>query len=394
MRLPPVMRWLREEWLLVGLLAALPALLLVVPVGPATLVALVDWKTVSALAGLMVLSRGLEVSGVIDRAGRALVGRLRTERAVAAALVVFAAGLSAVVTNDVALFVTVPLTLGLARRVALPVGRLVIFQALAVNAGSAVSPVGNPQNLFLWQASGVGFVEFLGAMAPLAGAMLAILLALVPLAFAGRALALSRTDSPLPLSRIDSPLPLSRIDRPLSLSRTDSPLPLDRRLAWVSLAAYPLFLGLVSAGLAAPAAAGVIVAFALAFRPVLRGIDWPLLAVFVLMFVDLGLLARLPVLAAAVPVALEAPGGAYLLGVGLSQVISNVPAAIFLQPFVEDWRALAWGVSVGGFGLAIGSLANLIALRLARRPGLWRAFHLWSVPMLALSLAAGAVLGP
>jgi Na+/H+ antiporter NhaD/arsenite permease-like protein len=46
--------------------------------------------------------------------------------------------------------------------------------------------------------------------------------------------------------------------------------------------------------------------------------------------------------------------------------MSNVPAAIFLAPFTEDWRALAWGVGVGGFGLAIGSLANLIALRLVR----------------------------
>ncbi|MGY6409984.1 MAG: SLC13 family permease [Alkalilacustris sp.] len=360
-----IRRWLREEWLLLVLLAALPVLLLMVPTGPVALSALVDWKTIGALAGLMVLSRGLEISGLIDRAGRALVGRLRTERGLAGALVMFAAALSAVVTNDVALFVTVPLTLGLARRVALPVGRLVIFQALAVNAGSAASPVGNPQNLFLWQASGVGFGEFLMAMLPLAGAMLVLLLALVPLGFAARAIAVPQTDSPLPM---------------------------DRRLAAVSLAAYPVFLLLVNAGLAVPAAGVVIAAFALAHRAVLRGLDWPLLAVFVLMFVDLGLLARLPVLAGAVPAALEGPGGAYLLGAALSQVISNVPAAIFLQPFTEDWRALAWGVSVGGFGLAIGSLANLIALRLARQPGLWGQFHLWSLPMLALAFAAGVAL--
>ena len=120
-----IRRWLREEWLLLLLLAALPVLLALVPTGPAGLVGLVDWKTVGALAGLMVLSRGLEVSGLIDRAGRALVARLRTARGLAVALVVFAALLSAVMTNDVALFVTVPLTLGLARAVALPVGRLV-----------------------------------------------------------------------------------------------------------------------------------------------------------------------------------------------------------------------------------------------------------------------------
>ncbi len=362
-------RWLHAEWLLLVLLAALPVLLLLAPAeavrGPAGLAALVDWKTVGALAGLMGLSRGLEISGLIDRAGRALVRRLRSERGLAVALVAFAAALAAVVTNDVALFVTVPLTLGLARRVTLPVGRLVIFQALAVNAGSAASPVGNPQNLFLWQVSGVGFVEFLLAMLPIAGVMLALLLAMVPLGFAARA---------------------------ITVPQTDSPLPLDRRLAVVSLAAYPLFLGLVNAGLALPGAVAVIAGYGLAHRAVLRGLDWPLLAVFVLMFVDLGLLARLPVLAQAVPAALDLPGGAYLLGAALSQVISNVPAAIFLAPFTEDWRALAWGVSVGGFGLAIGSLANLIALRLVRQSGLWGQFHLWSLPMLALAFAAGAAL--
>lgn len=290
-------RWLRTEWLLVVLLAALPVLLLLAPTGtvrgPAGLAALVDWKTVGALAGLMVLSRGLEISGLIDRAGRALLGRLRSERGLAAAMVVFAAVLSAVVTNDVALFVT------------------------------------------------------------------------VPLGFAARA---------------------------ITVPQTASPLPLDRRLAAVSLAAYPVFLGLVNAGLALPGAVAVIAGYGLAQRAVLRGLDWPLLAVFVLMFVDLGLLARLPVLAQAVPAALDLPGGAYLLGAALSQVISNVPAAIFLSPFTEDWRALAWGVSVGGFGLAIGSLANLIALRLVRQPGLWGQFHLWSLPMLALAFAAGAAL--
>ncbi|MCC5961675.1 MAG: hypothetical protein JJU09_00990 [Rhodobacteraceae bacterium] len=127
------------------LLVTLPPLIWLAPVPVADLGALVDWKTIAALAGLMALSRGLELSGLLDRAGRWVLGRLR---ALAMALVLLAAGLAAIVTNDVALFVTVPLTLGLARIMTLPVGRLVIFQALAVNAGSTLSPVGNPQNLF------------------------------------------------------------------------------------------------------------------------------------------------------------------------------------------------------------------------------------------------------
>lgn len=64
----------------------------------------------------------------------------------------------------------------------------------------------------------------------------------------------------------------------------------------------------------------------------------------------------------------------------------------FLQTFTSDWRLLAWGVSVGGFGLAIGSLANLIALRLARQPRLWLEFHLWSLPALLLGTALALIL--
>ncbi len=356
---------LREEWLLVLLLVLLPPLVWLVPHRPADLAGLIDWKTVGALAGLMVLSRGLELSGAIDRAGQRLLARLPNERALALALVLFAALLAAVVTNDVALFVTVPLTLAIGRVLPLPIGRLVIFQALAVNAGSTLSPVGNPQNLFLWQVSGVSFADFMLAMLPLGAAMLVILMLLVPLAF--------------PAARLPDRAPTA-------------PPPLQRGLMFLSLAAYAPFLALVNAGHALPAAAGVIAVYAIAFRGLLRGIDWPLLLVFVLMFLDLGLLGRLPVIAALVPQAMDLPGGVFTLGALLSQGMSNVPAAIFLAPFTGDWQALAWGVSTGGFGLAIGSLANLIALRLARLPGLWREFHLWSLPVFGLSLAAGALL--
>ncbi|MFC3853866.1 hypothetical protein ACFOSD_13885 [Salinispirillum marinum] len=69
--------------------------------------------------------------------------------------------------------------------------------------------------------------------------------------------------------------------------------------------------------------------------------------------------------------------------------MSNVPANILLAEFTSDWRTLAWGVSVGGLGFMLGSLANLIALRLARQPGLWKEFHAWSLPLFAVSLLLG-----
>ena len=365
-RLPArLLHRIAHDWLLLALLAAFPVLFWIVPLPLLELKALVDWKTVSALAGLMVLSRAFEVSGLMDRLGRWILQKLQSLRIIAVAMVLFAAALAAVVTNDVALFVTVPLTLSLARRVELPVARLVIFQALAVNAGSALSPVGNPQNLFLWQLSGSGFWEFALAMLPIGGLMLAMVLALVPLAFGSARLAISQRDNPLPL---------------------------EPRLMGLSLLAYPAFLWAVNAGQAVPGALLIIGGYALAFRRVLGGVDWALLLVFALMFVNLGMLGLIPVIAAQAELWMQGASAAFGLGAVLSQVMSNVPAAIFLAPFTEDWRALAWGVNVGGFGLAIGSLANLIALRLAPQPGIWRDFHFWSVPMLVVSALAGALL--
>lgn len=349
---------LAEDRLLLALLAGFATLLLISPHRTAELPGLVDWRTIAALAGLMVLSRGLEDSGFLARAGRLLLTHAHGERGLAAALVLFSAGLSAVVTNDVALFIVVPLTVGLYTVSRLPIGRLVIFEALAVNAGSTLSPVGNPQNLYLWQSSSAGFVEFTLAMLPLAAGLLMLILALVPLAF-----------------------PARRIE----IADTAGAIPVEPRLMRLSLALYPPFLVAAELGHTMWAACAVIALYAVVARQVLRGVDWLLLLVFVLMFIDLGLLAGLPLMAERVPALLELPGGLLLAGAALSQVISNVPATIFLATFTEDWRTLAWAVAVGGFGCALGSLANLIALRLSRQPNLWREFHLWSVPVLLLA---------
>lgn len=361
-----VLSRLSEDLLLVVLLVALGPLLWTVPEHVRLLPALVDWKTIAALTGLMVLSRSLEDSGYLAHAGHWLLARIQGERTLAGVLVLFSAGLSSVITNDVALFIVVPLTLSLRLVADLPIGRLAVFEALAVNAGSAVSPVGNPQNLFLWQSSRATFLEFIAAMLPLAACLLMLLVALIPLGF-----------------------PKRRIE----LSAAGKSPPLQRELLWMSLALYPIFLVLTDLGWAVETAGVIVVLYMLCFRRVVLGVDWLLLVVFVLMFVDLGLLARLPAIGAMSGEINSLPGGIFTAGVLLSQLISNVPAAIFLEAFSDDWRALAWGVSVGGFGLAIGSLANLIALRLARQPGLWRDFHRWSLPMLAGGYAIATALG-
>nr|WP_290696103.1 SLC13 family permease [Halomonas sp. UBA3074] len=320
----------------------------------------VHWTTIMVLTGLMLLSRALELSGYLTLWGRRLLLHLRGERRLAMGLVIFSGLLSAVVTNDVALFIVVPLTLSLASMAALPIARFIVFEAMAVNAGSSLSPIGNPQNLYLWQRSGIGFGDFLWTMLPLGVGLMLLLLMLIPLAF------------PKASIRLEAP------------STETTKRQRKRKPLWAALIGYPLFLVAVDMGWTMPAMVGVFLAMLLVARRAVFSIDWLLLVVFILMFINLSMVGELSVVQQAIGTMRQWPGGDISVGVLLSQVISNVPATLLLAE-ESEWQPLAWGVSVGGFGLVIGSMANLIALRLARQPGMWREFHYWSLPMLGLA---------
>ena len=158
----------------------------------------------------------------------------------------------------------------------------------------------------------------------------------------------------------------------------------QQKLLWAALISYPLFLIAVDMGWVLPAMVGVLLTMLWVARRAVFSIDWLLLVVFVLMFINLSVIGELTVVQQAINTMRQWPGGDISVGVLLSQVVSNVPATLLLAE-ESEWQPLAWGVSVGGFGLAIGSMANLIALRLARQPGIWTEFHRWSLPMLGLA---------
>ena len=351
---------LRRDYFFLVLTAVCVALTLFAPTRVAEYPGLVDWPTIASLAGLLILTKGVETSGALTLAGRHLIRAMKTERALALLLVAIAAALSMLLTNDVVLFVTVPLTLGLAGAGTIPIFRLIIFEALAVNAGSALTPIGNPQNLFLWGLSHVPFHTFIIAMLPLVAIALLALFVLTVLAFRKRCIEAS----------------------------DDATIAVDRRLLWIALALYAPFLVLTNFHEAELAFVAVLAVF-LVFEPrVLARVDWPLLLVFILMFVDLRLIAGHDAVRAAI--ARAGPDDAqhlYWMGVAVSQVISNVPGAILLAEYSKDWRTIAYGVNVGGFGFMIGSLANLIALRMARDTRTWFVFHAWSFPFLGVVAA-------
>lgn len=355
-----VARWLKDEWLLV-LFGALTGLLALID--PQPLPRYGGWlqlPTLAGLAGLLIAIQGIRDSGLVQRAASALLARAHSLRGLGMLLVASTAVLSMVLTNDVSLFLLVPLTVVIGRMSNLPVARMVVLEALAVNAGSTLSPIGNPQNLLLWQTAHIPFFHFVGGMAP-ACAVMFVLLSALTLAW-------------LPAEPV-------KLD-----ARALDDHPVKIPLALLSLAALATMVVLMEYDLALQGALGLLALFALLARASLGRIDWALLATFVAIFLGLGHFAELGVVGSMLDrVDFSQPLTLFLGGVLASQVISNVPATVLLLGRATDPIALAVAANVGGFGLVIGSLANLIALRLAKQPHGLRLFHLVSIPFLLVS---------
>lgn len=362
MNLPFIRSLMRDRFLhlliIIGILLSF-----FVPFTPAHWPAVIDWHTIVTLSGLMLLTKGVEQSGYFDVLGRKMARRFATERQLALFMVLAAALLSTFLTNDVALFIVVPLTLTLKKWCALPINRMIIFEALAVNAGSLLTPIGNPQNILLWGRSGLTFPAFTGQMLPLALAMMATLLVLCWFCFPAKKLAFQSSD----------------------LTPSWQPL-----LVWSCLAFYLIFLAALEMQKELWGLVIIAVGFLLLARRVVLSVDWTLLLVFIAMFIDVYLLTELPVLQQSLAgVSGLSEGQLWLTAIGLSQVISNVPSTILLLNYVPSSMLLAWAVNVGGFGLLPGSLANLIALRMAADRRIWWRFHLYSIPMLLWAAAVG-----
>ena len=370
-----------EAVLVVAAVAALASCVAVPP--DAAYAGYVDWNTLALLFCLMMVVAGFRGLGVLDAAGAWLVARAKTQRALVAALAGLVFFASMLVTNDVALITFVPLALTVLRRAHME-HRLCLVATLmtvAANLGSIFTPVGNPQNLYLFAASGMGVGEFLRLMAPYSLASGVLLAAVVAVAFRSRpvmpedgfettsACAKRNTNASHKVNSESMALPGCAAGHP-----TPGAVFTQSRTANVRFAVY---LALFVACLAAVAGALdvrlvlalVLVAAAATDARLLARVDYGLLATFVALFVFVGNMSRLPLLHDALVTAVNA--NALLASVAASQVISNVPAAVLLSGFTDQWPALIVGTNLGGLGTLIASMASLITFKAVSlgRPG-------------------------
>ena len=327
----------REPVLVIAALAAVVSCFFVPP--DREYLAYFDLRTLALLYCLMTVVAGLNRAGLFSRLAGLLCARAGSVRRLGLVLVLLSFVSSMLITNDVALITFVPFAAAVLVLADRPgdLSRVVVLQTVAANLGSMLTPVGNPQNLYLYSRYGFTMGQFLGITFPLWAVSLVLCTAsclLLP---------------GVPLDRGPDRAP-EAVGKSVWLH---AGLFLLCLLTVVRILPWPIMLG------------AVILVLLIADRKLLGKADFFLLLTFAAFFVFSGNLARIPAVSRGLKSLLL--GREYPVSLLTSQVISNVPAALLLSGFTEAGRELVQGVDIGGLGTPIASLASLISLKLYSR---------------------------
>ena len=295
----------------------------------------IDWDTLALLFSLMAVMKGFQRAGLFDYLANKLLKRANTSKKLMAVLVFAPFFLSMVVTNDVSLITFVPFALIVLKsaglhRLILPT---VVLQTLAANLGSMLTPIGNPQNLYLYNASGMSFGELVLTMLPYV-ALSGIGLLVAVLLFKSS---------------------------PVNEVEVQSQLKGAFALSWPAVFFVCALLGLFDVIPTIAVAAAVLLFLLVADRKTLAKIDYSLLGTFVALFIFIGNMGNIQAFRTFLSSVIE--GNEVIVAVLASQVISNVPAALLLSGFSAEWPALVVGCNIGGLGTLIASMASLISYK-------------------------------
>ena len=336
-----VFLFLKKELMLTLSLLAAAVALIITPPTP-RLLRDIDWRTLGTLLMMLCVLEGFKRENVLEPVVR-LASRMKRMTTLTLFLVFGVFFTSMFVTNDVSLIIFVPLTILLFRgggkeRYILPV---ISFENIAAVRGSLLTPFGSPQNLFLYGQAKVTAGHFMLHMLPLC-AFSALLLV-------GFIFFLYRKN------------PREQV----SAEERQDPRQADgkgRRVVYLLLFALIIAVIVTRTSLWPYAVALVLVAIAVTDRRLLLQVDYVLIVTFFCFFVFSSSIAANPHIAGILKQAVA--GNEYWWAIGLSQIISNVPASIVLYPFSENFAGLIYGADTAGLCSLIGSLASVINYRI------------------------------
>ncbi len=327
----------KETILCVAILLGLLSMLTVHP--DREYITYINTDTLILLFCLMAVMAGLDSIGIFSMAGARLLKRVRSARALELVLVMLCFFTSMAVTNDIALITFVPFTLQVFKMTGgkdmKRLAGITVLQTVAANLGSMLTPIGNPQNIYLYSVSGMDMGGFLLLTLPYT--ILAFILLTVFIVF-------GKNDS------------IGNIE----VACDSSAFSIKKAVLYIVL----FVLSLCALGRLLPyiVLLAIVIAALLIFdRKIFKSIDYTLLLTFVGFFVFTGNIGRIESINDLIARTID--GGEVVISVLLSQIISNVPAALLLSGFTEKWDHLIIGTDIGGLGTLIASMASLISYK-------------------------------
>lgn len=301
-----------------------------------------DARVLALLFCLMTVMEGFKKTGLFEQMANSLLKKVKTFRQLMIVLVGLCFFSSMWITNDVALLTFVPFTILVLRMAQMEQQMIAVvtMETIAANLGSMATPVGNPQNLYLYSVSGMSLGEFIKVMGPLSVLSLMMILAGC----------LAKKNEKLQIQVV----PQIKKEKKTGENLLLLGLFLVSLLSVLRILSWPALLGITLLA--------CVLLYATGKEEFLPGkVDYGLLLTFVAFFIFIGNMGRIDWVKEVLEKVLA--GNELFLGFAGSQVISNVPAAILLSGFTKNYAALLQGVNIGGLGTMIASLASLISYK-------------------------------
>lgn len=305
----------------------------------------IDFRTLGLLFSLMLIVQGFADAGVFEAIVNGLLKKVGNARSLSFVLVFICFFLSMLITNDVALITFVPFALASLKAAGLSKYgiRVVVLQTVAANLGSAFTPIGNPQNLYLYSVSGMSFGEFMAITGPLTGASFIVLVLLCVFIPKESVQLRSEKDSG-------------------STANPEKQLNIPSMLLFTLLFIANLLVVFRVVPFIPVVAGTAVLTVVFGKWRLLGKVDYVLLLTFVGFFVFVGNIQRIEVISTFLSKAVM--NREILFSAAASQVISNVPAATLLAGFTDNVKGLILGTDIGGLGTPIASMASLISYKL------------------------------
>lgn len=331
----------KEPVMCIAFLLALVSIFFVTP--DLEYVSYIDFRTLSILFCLMTAVAGFKKCGVFDCIASGLLSFVKSKTGIFLVLILGCFFLSMIMTNDVALITFVPFAILTLKKAQLHSKMIfvIVMQTIAANLGSMLTPFGNPQNLFLYNLSQMSFLNFITLMLPLTAFSLVLIFV-----------------STLVFSRgANGTTP--KLDKAVITDK-------KRSVLYLLFFVFSLLFVTRIINIDWTYYAGIGILFVLICdRKIFKKPDYCLLLTFVFFFVFIGNVSRIDFVNSFLSSAVK--GNELFAGVAVSQIISNVPAAILLSAFSGNTNLLILGVNIGGLGTLIASMASLISYKMYAR---------------------------